>query len=265
MKTVIYYFTGTGNSLAAARCLSRGIENCELVSIASLSGNTGEIIPAADRVGIVCPVYFTGLPVMVSSFASRLNLCRSGYTFAVVTMGGSGGSSALRQLDTIIAKRSGQGLDAGFMVKMPGNYILMYESPRGAKRETILAAADLKLAEITAAVTMGLKVSHPFSPLAELLHRLFYPGFARHVHEDDRKFSVAETCTSCGICAAVCPARNIEIRDGRPFWLHRCELCCACIHVCPVRAIEAGRSTIKRERYRNNSVTIADLKKQRGE
>ena len=35
IKTILYYFTGTGNSLAAARGIARGIENCELVSIAS--------------------------------------------------------------------------------------------------------------------------------------------------------------------------------------------------------------------------------------
>jgi len=265
MKTILYYFTGTGNSLDVARGLARGIENCELVSIASVGENIPEIVPDADRVGIVCPVYFSGLPVMVASFASRLNISRSGYTFAVVTLGGSGGVPALRQLDSILAKPPGQGLDAGFTVKMPGNYILLYESPTGPKREKILAAADQKIAEITAVVDMGLTVRIPFSLAGELIHRFFYPRFARHVHEDDRNFSVTEKCTSCGTCAAVCPAHNIEIRDGRPSWLHHCELCCACIHVCPTQAIEAGRSTAKRERYRNPSVTIADLKKQPGE
>jgi len=265
MKTIIYYFSGTGNSLAAARGLSQRIGNCELLPIDSVPGSTGEIVPAADRVGIVCPVYFSGLPLMVAAFASRLNLSRSGYTFAVVTMGGTGGSPALRQLDAILAQRPGQALDAGFIVKMPGNYILMYESPMGKKQEEILLAADKRIAEIASAVDRGLNVRIPLSLFAELLHRIIYPHFARHVHEKDRKFSVADKCTSCGTCAAVCPARNIEMRDKKPAWLHRCELCCACIHLCPARAIEAGSSTVKRERYRNPSVLVSDLKKQHGE
>lgn len=129
MKTIIYYFTGTGNSLAAAKKIAAALGDCELVPIALLQKTTGEIIPQADRVGIVCPVYFSGLPVMVSEFAERLDLSRSHYIFSIVTFGGSGASSALRQLDGILRKRQNRGLDAGFMVKMPGNYVLMYSPP----------------------------------------------------------------------------------------------------------------------------------------
>jgi hypothetical protein len=76
---------------------------------------------------------------MVASFAGRLDLSRSRYVFSVLTYGGSGGESALAQLDGILRQKSGRGLSAGWIVKMPGNYILMYEPPTGKKRETILA------------------------------------------------------------------------------------------------------------------------------
>ena len=74
MKTIIYYFTGTGNSLAVAKKIAAALGDCELVPIASLQKTNGDIVPQADRVGIVCPVYFSGLPVMVDSFAQRLDL-----------------------------------------------------------------------------------------------------------------------------------------------------------------------------------------------
>jgi flavodoxin len=120
MKTIIYYFTGTGNSLAAAKRIESGIGDCDLVPIASLQDTTGDVLPWADRVGIVCPVYFSGLPVMVAEFAGRLDLSGSEYTFSVVTFGGSGASSALRQLDDILKEKHGRGLDAGFMEKCRG-------------------------------------------------------------------------------------------------------------------------------------------------
>ncbi len=66
MKTIIYYFTGTGNSLAVAKKIAAVLGDCDLVPIASLQSTTADITPAADRVGIVNPVYFAGLPVMVS-------------------------------------------------------------------------------------------------------------------------------------------------------------------------------------------------------
>ncbi len=62
MKTVVYYFTGTGNSLAAAKKMATELGNCDCVPIAPLKNTTGDVVPPAGRVGIVCPVYDVGLP-----------------------------------------------------------------------------------------------------------------------------------------------------------------------------------------------------------
>jgi ferredoxin len=263
MKTIIYYFTGTGNSLSAARAISSAIGDCTLVPIASLAGSTEKIVPQEERVGIVSPVYFAGLPVMVAAFAGNLDLSRQEYVFSVVTFGGSGASSALKQLDGILRTSHGRGLDAGFVVKMPGNYVLMYSSPAGTKREKLLAMANEQLAGIAESVGRSERRALPSSFFANLIHALAYPRFASHVHEDDRKFTVDEKCTSCGTCAAVCPANNIDLVDGKPVWKHRCELCCGCIHLCPAGAIQAGKATEKRVRYRNPAVSIQELRKNR--
>jgi len=264
MKTVIYYFTGTGNSLAGAKKVAAGLGDTELVPVASLQGTEEDILPGADRVGIVCPVYFSGLPVMVAQFAGRLDLSRSTYTFALVTLGGSGGGSTLRQLSDILSKRPGRGLDAGFTVRMPGNYILLYGSPTGNKRDRVLAAADKSLEMIVASIERGDK-EMPFSAFGGLIHHLMYPRFAAGVHERDRAFTVSDACTSCGTCRDICPARNIDLVNGRPVWKHRCELCCGCIHLCPTQAIQAGKKTAGRARFHNPEVSVADLKGQRSE
>ena len=47
MKTIIYYFTGTGNSLAAAKKIAAALKDCELVPIASLEGYTGKDRPGS--------------------------------------------------------------------------------------------------------------------------------------------------------------------------------------------------------------------------
>jgi len=265
MKSIIYYFTGTGNSLAAARKIAAVLGDCELLPIASLVDTPGGITPAVERVGIVCPVYFSGLPVMVAEFAGRLDPAAVTYAFAVVTHGGGGGSAALRQLDSRLRKRQGRGLDAGFAVTMPGNYILMYGSPEGKKQEDILAKADEEIAGITGPVTRCEKQVLPSSLVSQLLYYLLYPWFTSHVHTDDKKFSVNDKCTSCGTCVAICPAKNIELVDKKPVWKHHCELCCGCIHICPVQAIQAGAGTEKRLRYRNPDLKLEDMKAQRGE
>ena len=147
MKTVIYYFTGTGNSLAVAKEIAKELGDCELVPVAPLAGTAGDIIPSAARVGIVCPVYDMGLPVIVAEFAGKLGLAGTRYVFGIVTMGGTG-VSALHQLDRIVKKKNRRGLDAGFAVKMPGNFPPLQRPPEGAERDKILAAAGWQVREI---------------------------------------------------------------------------------------------------------------------
>jgi ferredoxin len=264
MKTIIYYFTGTGNSLAAAKAIGARLGDCELVSISSLAGSLAEIVPAADRVGIVCPVYVLGLPSIVAEFAERLDLSTTGYCFAVLTMGGMGGS-ALHQLDSIIRMHGGRNLDASFTVHMPGNYIPLYEPPQGKKQENILAHAQERIADIAGFIDTGLIVRPGMSPLTSLLRRFMYPGFIKNVHMGDKAFTADEKCTSCGTCARVCPVANIVMDNEKPLWQHHCELCLACLHFCPAAAIQMGPKTVKRGRYKNPSVTISDMKNQRRE
>ncbi len=259
MKTVIYFFSGTGNSLAVAKKICTVLRDCEIVPVSSFMNSPGRITPTAERVGIVCPVYFSGLPLMVAEWAARLDIPDIKYLFAVVTLGGSGGGPALRQLDEIIKKQTGRGLDAGFSVKMPGNYIFMYKSPEGQKRDLLIAAADRQVDEILPVIQCCERKSISRAVIGSLLKTVIYPWFSSRARARARQFSVTPACTSCGTCARVCPAENIELQDGKPVWKDRCEVCCACIHLCPVQAIEGGRKTEGRPRYRHPAISTGEL------
>jgi len=264
MRTIIYYFTGTGNSLAAAKTIAAGLGDCELVSIASLRNTPGDIVPPAGRVGIVCPVYDAGLPVIVAAFAHRLSLAGTRYVFGIVTLGGAGGTSALRQLDHILKEKNSRGLSAAFDVKMPGNFPPVHRPPEGKEKDGILASADGQLTEIAGRIQKGEQVPVGFSLFAWLIHAATYRFFSGSVHAGDKKFSVSDSCTSCGTCAKVCPVGNITMENGRPAWQHHCELCCACLHFCPVEAIDlhSMQGTKGRGRYRHPGLKIEDMKAQ---
>jgi ferredoxin len=266
MKTIIYYFTGTGNSLAAAKKIAAALKDCELVPIASLRGTPGRVVPAADRVGIVSPVYDAGLPVIVKEFAERLDVGAVPYTFGIVTMGGIG-VSALHQLNSILMQSCRKKPDAAFAIKMPGNFPPVGVPPSGEKKEEILRSADAQLAAIAVMIEKGQAVPPSFSLLARLIKAIMYGGFTKNVHGMDTSFSVEDSCTSCGTCAKVCPVGNIKMENDRPVWQHRCELCCACLHFCPVEAIQLNtmQGTKGRGRYRHPGLTVEDMKAQRGD
>lgn len=259
MKNVIYYFTGTGNSLALAKKIAASLGDCEVIPIASLK-DTPKLAPVADRVGIICPVYFLGLSLMVAEFAARFDRSKAGYTFAVVTFGGSGSEPALRQLDGLVKKQDDRGLDAGFSVKMPGNYILMYDSPDRKSQDELFVSAEHRQKEIVPVIERCEHRKIPWSPAGSLLHAVAYPWFASHARKKAREFTVSSACTSCGTCAAICPAKNIDLVEGRPVWKDRCEVCLGCIQLCPAQAIQAGKKTAGRSRYRNPDIALDELK-----
>ncbi len=74
-----------------------------------------------DVLGIVCPAYCTRMPKIVERFIGRLSDLQSTYIFAVVTVGGISGHIFDRLAEAL--SRCGGSLAAGFVVRMPANYI----------------------------------------------------------------------------------------------------------------------------------------------
>ena len=82
MKTVIYYFSATGNSLQVARDLSLLLDDAIFVPIPA-SVET-ELLP--QNIGIVFPVHLWGVPETVLHFIEQFKRCDTGkYFFAIAT------------------------------------------------------------------------------------------------------------------------------------------------------------------------------------
>ncbi|MEW5804817.1 MAG: EFR1 family ferrodoxin, partial [bacterium] len=117
METILFYFTGTGNSLKVAKDLAEKLGSAQLRPIAR-SMREGSGILTAVRVGIICPVYAWGLPLIVRQFIQQLVLEESAYIFGLVTCGGFP-AATLKQMDHLL-KQKGLELSAGFGIRMPG-------------------------------------------------------------------------------------------------------------------------------------------------
>ncbi len=135
MKTRIYYFSGTGNSLNVARLLSEELGNSEVISIADVQDR--EIDPSFDRLGIVFPVYGWGLPLIVRDFLKKIRTDR--YVFAIATCGGRA-AGTIGQAEHIL-RNSGTELKYGVSLKMPSNCIMIAGAQPVEKQEEILKEA----------------------------------------------------------------------------------------------------------------------------
>lgn len=253
MKNTIFWFSGTGNSLYAAKVLARELGESEILPIAG-GVPSGTVGGEGHRIGFVFPSYYGDLPRIVRSFAETLDIPAGTDLFAVVTMGALGLGSA-RALAELFAAR-GLSLRYGVGVRINGNYVLKYDPAMfGAKSEKRIGAklnrADAKLRRIAEEIKSG-KRQVKTNPIS-----------ARTLYENisalDSAFVSDEKCTGCGLCTRVCPVSNIELSGGRPKWLHHCEHCVACISFCPAGAINYGDATKKRARYCNPRIKVTEL------
>jgi ferredoxin len=262
--STIYWFSGTGNSYAVARDVAAGIGDARLVPVASLAP---ESRTAEGVVGIVCPVYFYGLPRIVRNFIRRLDLSRTEYAFAVLTSGGFPGRAPAQAAKLL--RESGRAPDAVYAVTLPGNYIAMYSAPSAEASRRMASDARSLSAQIAKDVKTRSSASvarpNPAGPASALFSATLGRWFASSSATQDRRFRATSACTACGLCVRVCPAANVELTDGRPRWLGHCEQCFACIHWCPAEAIQIRRTpTAKRGRYHHPDVTAEDIASQRG-
>lgn len=250
---MIFYFTGTGNSKHAAQMIAES-ENDMLYSITQAVRERKFTYNLDDEkaIGFVFPVYFGGLPSIVQEFIEnvRFENIKDKYVYLLLTCGGktydAGGMFAKR-----MAERGYQ-VDALYGVRMPDNYVPMFNPPTGEKAEALLAQAVKEIREIALSIQARKKgdmiaVKGMFPKAATAL---MYPFYDRT--RKTKKFYATDACTGCGLCEKICPCGAIELKNGKPVWVKEiCAQCFGCLHRCPVRAIQFGKGTDKRERYVN--------------
>ncbi len=277
MRTEIYYFSGTGNSLATARSIAEKT-NAALIAIPSVMDKES-IESDADAIGIVFPVLYAtndcGVPLIISRFVSKLKNINAKYIFAVCTHAGMPGTT-IENLRKAVKARGGE-LAAGFTVKMRNKKLdaekqrkisVDYEKKLDAVCAYVAARKEGKfenrsrLRKLFFAPELFLVIKPVFSrryrKLANVTRRL---PFSELVPLADRSFQVNDRCNGCGTCAKVCPANNIKIVDGKPVWQHHCETCFACYTWCPNQAIQ-GEIVSYAEGYHHPRVKLSDMLKQ---
>ncbi|MDD5258391.1 MAG: EFR1 family ferrodoxin [bacterium] len=258
MKTLLYYFTGTGNTLKIAKDLAAQLGDTEIIPIAKVIDQPS-ITPSADRVGIVFPVYIWGPPLIVANFARKLQVPAATYVFGITNYGGFPAGTLLMLKDLLATNKID--LSAGFGIKMPGNYTPMYGAKSTAEQQKHFAREAAAIKEIAEIVKANKSV--PISANNALVNSLFSSFIYKHgslkIPEGDKAFWVDEKCNSCGVCEKVCPVKNIKMSDGKPVWLHHCEQCVGCLQWCPQEAIQAGKKTAVRKRYHHPDITEQDM------
>lgn len=255
---MIFYFTGTGNSFAAAHTIAE-ITHDELVDIGESyrMGRFSFRVEQGENLGLVFPVYDHGVPRIVDDFLDWVafitpngNPFVPGYCFCAITCGESVGNTAkalAKKLKSALNIR----LDASYSIEDVDNCIIKRSPGSPEKRRMRNHAAHRQARSVAFSVNakrMGsMEKKGTWSKAAGALAALG----ARTV--DIEPFTVDRSvCVGCGTCERLCPTRTVALVDGAPRWTgDRCTLCLACLQRCPVYAIDYGPRTADRDRYVN--------------
>lgn len=276
MKKIIYYFSGTGNSLYAAGKIAELIGGAEIISVRC---NPDSISASdADVIGFVCPVYEWDVPGIFKEFVEQLTVNPNAYIFMVATYIAILGKS-FETIDRLLVEK-GAHLNYGRAIRCVASQCIAY--PPFPPERIMIPYMEKQIQK--AGKEIGQKKLRDYPKMSVITRRRFdktMEPFLALESEYDKGFYTDDRCKSCGICEKVCPTRNITMKDEHPKWNHHCHGCNACVAYCPTKAIQYKVPQVykeldsiickmlclpeKRKRYHHPHVEARDLMNDRKE
>lgn len=251
---MIFYFSGTGNSLWVAKQLSLALDETIISISEELNSRKNDFtynLKQNEKIIFVFPVHSWGPTTLVLKFISKIKL--SAYynqsVFFVCTCGDNCGYT--NKIISKALKKKSIFLSNGFSIQMPNNYILMSGFDTDSKeleQNKLQEAPHLLNKVITSIKNKNKDNLYNRGNLPILKSYIIYPIFKKFIIGKNL-FYAKETCTSCNLCIKTCPTQNIYLKEGRPKWQNSCIQCVSCIHRCPNQSIEYGKITQLKGRY----------------
>ncbi|MCC8160917.1 MAG: EFR1 family ferrodoxin [Oscillospiraceae bacterium] len=249
---MIFYFTGTGNSLYAAKEL-----DTDLISIPQAIHKSVQIY-SAEKIGIVCPVYGHEMPMMVKDFLKNTEFVTD-YFYIILTYGNRhAGAAKWAQEFLVSIEKSADYINVLLTVD---NFLPSFDMA-----EQVKTAAAKKIPEQIAAIRRDIDARRKFiSPVTDediAWHNEFVRRNRYVVANMDKAiYHITSSCIGCGICTKVCPAGCIHLENQRAVnTSENCQMCMACVHHCPEYAIRLNIGEINPDaRYHNPNIRLNEI------
>lgn len=247
---MVFYFTGTGNSLYVAKQLDK-----QQISIPQIIHNT-DLTFEADSIGIVCPIYGHEVPNMVKEFLKRA-VFKTDYFYMVLTYGNIHGGAA--ELAEKMLSDYGKKADYINTIIMVDNFLPAFDM-----KEQIAINNTKKVEQHIAAIKADIDEHKHFKQPVTQEDRNWHQKFLDMKDDISPKgnfYRVTEDCIGCGICTKVCPAGCIHLEEQKAVHtMENCQVCMACIHNCPQNAIQLNMPEKNpNARYHNEHIRLTEI------
>ncbi len=254
-KVLLFYFTGTGNALKAARWIIERATTAgvpvELHAIDRKYRPDASMIDSSTLVGFLYPTHgFNAAPSMIY-FMLKFPRAKGAHAFTLNTRAGmklyhvlGPGLSGLAQVvPMLILLCKGYRVRGGLPLDMPSNWISLHPAYGNSWISFIVKRSEEITKDFADAILGGgrrflrpfvtLPLDLAIAPISVIYFLVGRFGLAK-------TFIYSSACNDCMICVNNCPVGAIEIRNGKPYWKFTCESCMRCIHNCPQQAIQAS-------------------------
>ncbi len=250
----LYVFSGTGNTLIAARALADELSAAgRQVRILAMEKADPTRVDINRALGLAMPVAAFSTYPLVWRFAARLPQAEGTPAFMIDTLAAVSGG-LVGPLRRLLVCKGYLPLGASEII-MPGNFL----RPDAADVAKVKISRGQAAARHFARALMNGEAQWPRMPavsdalcfFSRCLTSLWRSRLSRRLFAGMRIDQAK--CRRCGLCRRLCPTGAIAVPESYEVGL-TCEYCQRCAAVCPADAIRCGRAAaayraIKAEDY----------------
>lgn len=248
---ILYYFTGTGNALAATNWIAQVAKNKNIpVEIRRITPSlkiSKKNLPTNSLIGFCYPTHGFNAPPVVIDFLLRfpkekkkvfLLNTRAGMKISKLFLPGLSGLAQL--LPALILRIKGYKTIGFQPMDLPSNWISLHPGIKEkvvlsiferCKRITKTFAEKILSGEKIYKGLISLPIDLWISPTS-----IAYILIGRFVLA--KSFVADNSCNSCKLCQNECPVNAIVMKNNTPFWTQKCESCMHCMNICPQKSIQ---------------------------
>lgn len=240
MKTIICYFSGTGNTKKVVdKFAEEFVANGWEVSLFRVEDKCKIDFSEFDSVGIAYPVHAFNAPPIVVDFCKKMPKLKQKKQLYILKT--SGEPLKINNISSVkicsILKRKGYILNNEYHYVMPYNMIFRHSNAMAYKMWTT--------AERLIGIDCKDIIDKKKSKLSYFPMKHFIAFVMRIEHWggkfNGKKYKVNDKCVHCNMCVKNCPVNNISIDENGNFHFGKnCIMCMRCSFMCPADAFKIG-------------------------